>query len=231
MAGFAKIGIGPGQPFDATALSPARLAAIDAGVADAKAAMAEKAKATLSSNGLFGSRAFLKNDYLTRAIGAEKGLYGNSIEEAWYGGYVGDGNALSMIHFTKDALPPAKFFWSVTLYALPDRFLYANDLKRYSIGDRTPGLKYDADGGLTLYIGHASPGRRRRATGCRHRPAPTARSGVFTARVAPPSKASGTCLPCSRCRTRPPDSRRDACTTIEFDRLRESGCCLPWPAA
>lgn len=161
MARFAKIGIGPGQPFDAAALSPARLAAIDAGVADAKAAMAEKAKATLSSNGLFGSRAFLKNDYLTRAIGAEKGLYGNSIEEAWYGGYVGDGNALSMIHFSKDALPPAKFFWSVTLYALPDRFLYANDLKRYSIGDRTPGLKYDADGGLTLYIGHASPGKEK----------------------------------------------------------------------
>ncbi|HEY0334296.1 MAG TPA: DUF1254 domain-containing protein [Stenotrophomonas sp.] len=158
---FAKIGIGPGLPFDAATLDPSRLAAIDAGIEDAKATMAEKAKTTLSSNGLFGSREFLKNDYLTRAIAAEKGLYGNSIDEAWYGGYVGDGNQPSKIHFTQDALPPAKFFWSVTLYTLPDRFLYANDLKRYSIGDRTSGLQYDADGGLTLYVGHASPGKDR----------------------------------------------------------------------
>ncbi len=186
MQRFAKIGIGPGRPFDATTLSPARLAAIDAGIADAKAAMAEKAKATLSSNGLFGSRAFLKNDYLTRAIAAEKGLYGNSIEEAWYGGYVGDGNKPSTIHFSKDTLPPAKFFWSVTLYTLPDRFLYANDLKRYSIGDRTPGLKYDADGGLTLYIGHVSPGKDKQSNWL---PAP---AGPYSAvgRVYGPSPAA-----------------------------------------
>ena len=31
-------------------------------------------------------------------------------------------------------LPPAKFFWSATLYTLPDRFLYANPINRYSIG-------------------------------------------------------------------------------------------------
>ncbi|WP_371319951.1 DUF1214 domain-containing protein [Variovorax sp. dw_308] len=48
----------------------------------------------------------------------------------------------------------------MTLYTLPDRFLYANPLKRYSIGYRTQGLimKRDADGGVTLYLGHASPG-------------------------------------------------------------------------
>ncbi len=56
---------------------------------------------TLSSNGLFGSRANLKTDYLKRDLGAMKGLYGNSLEEAWYGGYVGDGTKPSMIHFTK----------------------------------------------------------------------------------------------------------------------------------
>lgn len=186
MQRFAKIGIGPGRPFDATTLSPSRLAAIDAGVMDAKATMSETAKSTLSSNGLFGSRDFLKNNYLTRAIAAEKGLYGNSIEEAWYGGYVGDGNTLSTIHFSKDALPPATFFWSVTLYTLPDRFLYANDLKRYSIGDRTPGLKYDADGGLTLYVGHVSPGKDKQSNWL---PAP---AGPYSAvgRVYGPSTAA-----------------------------------------
>jgi len=161
MQRFATIGIGPGVAFDATTLDPSLLAAIDSGIEDAKATMAEKSKTTLSSNGLFGTREFLKNDYLTRAIAAEKGLYGNSIDEAWYGGYIGDGTQPSIIHFSKADLPPAKFFWSVTLYTLPDRFLYANDLERYSIGDRTPGLKYDPDGGLTLYVGHASPGKEK----------------------------------------------------------------------
>ena len=91
MKRFAKIGIGPGVPFEASTVPPATLAAIDDGVKDAQAALAEKSKSTLSSNGLFGTRADLKNDYMTRAIAAEKGLYGNSLVEAWYGGYVGDG--------------------------------------------------------------------------------------------------------------------------------------------
>jgi hypothetical protein len=62
------------------------------------------------------------------------------------------------MRFANGQLPPAKFFWSITLYTLPDRFLYGNPLNRYSIGDRTRGLTYDADGGLTLYTGHTSPG-------------------------------------------------------------------------
>ena len=135
------------------------LAAIDAGIADAKASLKERSDKTLSSNGLFGSRAFLKNDYMTRAVAAEMGLYGNSLEEAWYGGYVGDGSKPSTIHFAAGKLPPAEFFWSATLYTLPDRLLYANDAKRYSIGDRTKGLVYGEDGSLTIYVGHAPPGQ------------------------------------------------------------------------
>lgn len=158
MKRFSTIGIGPGRSFDAASLPPETLAAIDAGVKDAQDTMAAKAKVTLSSNGLFGSRAELKNDYLTRAIAAEKGLYGNSLVEAWYGGYVGDGTKLQKIRFAPGQLPPARFFWSITLYTLPDRFLYANPLKRYSIGDRTKGLTRDADGGLTIYVGNTSPG-------------------------------------------------------------------------
>jgi hypothetical protein len=44
----------------------------------------------------------------------------------------------------------------VTLYDA-DRFLYRNTFGRHSIGDRTPGLKRDADGGLTLCLGHEAP--------------------------------------------------------------------------
>jgi hypothetical protein len=159
LARFSKIGVAPGKPFEAAKVDPALLAAIDAGVEDGKAALKEKEARTLSSNGLFGSRAFLKSDYTTRAVAAAKGLYGNSLEEAWYGGFVGKGDTLGVLHFPPGQLPPAKFFWSATLYTLPDRFLYANALNRYSIGDRTKGLVYDKDGGLTLFIGNASPGK------------------------------------------------------------------------
>ncbi|MEJ8856261.1 DUF1254 domain-containing protein [Variovorax robiniae] len=186
MKRFSEIGIGPGVPFDASKLSPDSLAAIDAGVADAKTAMAEQGKVTLSSNGLFGTRADMKNDYMKRALGAQKGLYGNSLIEAWYGGYVGDGSKLSTVHFAPGQLPPAKFFWSMTLYTLPDRFLYANNLKRYSIGDRTPGLKRDADGGLTLYLGHASPGADKESNWL---PTPEGKYSAV-ARVYGPSKAA-----------------------------------------
>lgn len=32
-----------------------------------------------------------------------------------------------------------------------------NELNRYSIGDRTKGLKYNEDGSLTIYMGHKMP--------------------------------------------------------------------------
>ncbi|MFD7321461.1 DUF1214 domain-containing protein [Streptomyces sp. NPDC059875] len=43
-------------------------------------------------------------------------------------------------------------------YRLPERLLVDNPIDRYSIGDRTPGLVYDDDGGLTLYVQQTRPG-------------------------------------------------------------------------
>jgi Protein of unknown function (DUF1214) len=78
---------------------------------------------------------------------------------AWYGGYLGDGTKPAVLHFTKEGLPPAKLFWSATLYTLPDRFLYANPINRYSIGDRTKDLVYGRDGPLDIYLSNTSPGK------------------------------------------------------------------------
>jgi hypothetical protein len=43
------------------------------------------------------------------------------------------------------------------MYDLPDFYLVANPIGRYSIGDRTPGLRRDADGSLTIVIQHDQP--------------------------------------------------------------------------
>jgi hypothetical protein len=181
MARFARAGIVPGGAIDVASWSPPLRQAVEDGTADGIATLNAAIETTLSSNGLFGSRAQLGADYLKRAVGANKGLYGNAVEEAWYGGWGAgsdgqplDGGKRYRLHFAVGQLPPARFFWSATMYDLPNRFLVDNPINRYSIGDRTAGLQSDADGGLTIDVAHASPGTDREANWL---PAP---AGPFT---------------------------------------------------
>ena len=61
------------------------------------------------------------------------------------------------IHFNKDELPPVNGFWSLAAYRVEDANLENNRIERYSIGDRTDGLKYNADGSITFYLQHNAP--------------------------------------------------------------------------
>ncbi len=72
----------------------------------------------------------------------------------------GDGNTLNgahryEIHFRQT--PPCHAFWSLTMYDLAEFYMVANPIDRYSIGDRTPGLRHGADGSLTIAIQHDAP--------------------------------------------------------------------------
>jgi hypothetical protein len=126
----------------------------------------------LTSGDIFGTRDFLKNNYLYRMAAAVIGIYGNSKEEAMYPVYFVDSTGQRpdgakdryVVHFGPDELPPASAFWSLTLYELPSSLLSANPLNRYLINSpMLPNLKRDADGGLTLYIQHDSPGEDKEA--------------------------------------------------------------------
>jgi hypothetical protein len=55
-------------------------------------------------------------------------------------------------------LPPVDAFWSLTMYDVPDLYLVANPIDRYSIVDRTQGLHTDADGSVTIDLQADSPG-------------------------------------------------------------------------
>lgn len=66
------------------------------------------------------------------------------------------------LHFTKENLPPANEFWSITVYD-GRKNLIANPINRYSIGDRTPGLQWGTDGSLTLYLQKDAPEADKRA--------------------------------------------------------------------
>ncbi len=122
-----------------------------------------------SSADAFGTRAFLKNNYLYRMSGAVLGIYGNSKEEAIYPVYFVDqaeqaltGANRYTLRFPPGQLPPVHAFWSLTLYELPASLLYANPLDRYLINSpMLSGLTRDADGGITLYVQNESPGKER----------------------------------------------------------------------
>lgn len=43
------------------------------------------------------------------------------------------------------------------MYDHANQLLVANELKRYSIGDRTKSMKPNADGSLTIYVGSKKP--------------------------------------------------------------------------
>src|SRR5262249_57710164 len=59
--------------------------------------------------------------------------------------------------------PPVDAFWSVTMYRLPQRLLVPNAVRRYAIGDRSQGLRRQADGSLEITIQHDPPGDQQRA--------------------------------------------------------------------
>jgi hypothetical protein len=62
------------------------------------------------------------------------------------------------IRFPAGGEPPVDCFWSLTMYDSRDCMLVPNPIERYRIGDRSRGLRRDADGGLTIRLQHASPG-------------------------------------------------------------------------
>jgi hypothetical protein len=165
-ARFARIGVGPNLAFDASKLQPEIRAAMEAGIAEAATALKEGAVQLKDSRALFGTRQDLGEGYITkRNYGAMLGIYGNTKEEAIYGsqqtdseGKLLDGNRHWVLRFEPGRLPPVAEFWSITMYNLPQRFLVDNPLNRYSIGDRTAGLKLGADGSLEIYMQADNPG-------------------------------------------------------------------------
>jgi len=61
-----------------------------------------------------------------------------------------------VIRMTKDQLPPAKAFWSMTLYDSANGFFIPNDRKKYSVGENG-GMKLNADGGIDVYVAAEKP--------------------------------------------------------------------------
>jgi len=103
-------------------------------------------------------------DWLTRArvarayigiLGSQEVLYLLAFRDS--DGNVLDGRKNYQIHFPLGGLPQVDAFWSLTLYRKEDYLFYDNPQQIFAIGDRTKGLMYDSNGGLTLCISHLPP--------------------------------------------------------------------------
>jgi hypothetical protein len=171
MTRFAKIGVGAGKTFDASTLPPDIKTAVEQGMADAWVDLEGLKKQVdagkVTSGELFGTREYLKNNYLYRMAAAVLGIYGNSKQEAMYpvyaidaGGQKLDGANKYTVHFAPGELPPVHAFWSLTMYDLPQSLLVANPINRYLLNSpMLPQFVKDADGGLTFYVQNETPGK------------------------------------------------------------------------
>jgi hypothetical protein len=61
-----------------------------------------------------------------------------------------------VLRMTKDELPPAIAFWSLTLYEAKSGFFIPNKEKKYSVGQNA-GMKLNAEGGIEIHVAAEQP--------------------------------------------------------------------------
>jgi hypothetical protein len=164
---FDQIGIGPASDFQPERLDAATRRGLERALADGQALLRAHSQRPLTDvrNGwIFPlGLADYGHDYLLRAAVAFGG-YANRPEETIYAARTVDGEGRLMtgagryrLHFPPGGLPPADAFWSLSAYDLQRFALIENPARRYSIGDRTPGLRLNADGSLDILIQKDAP--------------------------------------------------------------------------
>jgi hypothetical protein len=166
---FASIGIEPGKPFPANDLTAEEIAGMKSAAAEVRKEVESLGKLVNGwqiSEGLFGDRKTMGDNYTLRAAAAVAGIFGNDSAEALYplAKQDGDGKPLDgstanyTLTFPAGALPPVNAFWSVTMYDGRTQLLIENPINRYLINSpMLPDLKKGADGSLTLYIQKKEP--------------------------------------------------------------------------
>ncbi len=163
---FRQIGIGKGLRFDPGTLDEVTKSGLQKALGTgSKMVAASRARTVASYNGWMvldniGRYGF---NYLDRAS-VVAGGYGNLPEESLYPAKVFDdqgrmleGKFTYRLQFPAGELPPVDGFWSLSVYRLSDLSLVSNPIERYSIGSRTKGLVYAADGALTITLSHKQP--------------------------------------------------------------------------
>ena len=172
---IAPLGLGPGQRFQPSRFNGAQVDAIIDGVKEARRIVRTGFLQHVVKGWAYPGEALgdFGDEYLFRAAVALTGLAALPRYEAMYmqavdseGSEILRDNGDCRLHFAAGAFPPAGAFWSITMYEVTAEgqfFLTENPIDRYSIGDRTPGLSFNDDGSLDIWIGSLDPGRHKRS--------------------------------------------------------------------
>lgn len=166
------LGIEPGAPYSTTVLEPETARALQDGATRALARIVTLARGGEgAASGAWLSRkdaGRYGTDYDRRAATAWLAL-GSSLGEdtmvfranADASGQPLQGGHRYVIRFDKSALPPARAFWSLSLYDQAQDVV-ANPLNRYAIGSRD-GLRRNRDGSIEIVVQQARPPRAQAA--------------------------------------------------------------------
>ena len=171
LAKLKGIGIGPGLSPDDAGLPPDVLDAVYGGVADEAAELPGRVRLeafqdSVAAGGwlqIIDGIGDYGTDYGLRATLAVIGLGANTAEEAVYPTAITDANGALLSGGTDYRMvigpgeePPAKYFWSVTMYD-GTGFLVDNPIDRYSIGPTHPPLVRQPDGSIVIAISQDEP--------------------------------------------------------------------------
>ena len=206
VAELAKIGIVPGQDFDAAKLGPAVAKGLASAPKPAQDKIMEWMKEgvvagdfKLEHGWLFTTKTGLYGTgYRQRALITAIGLGANRPQDAVYPTSEGpdvlkkySGEQKYVMHFNKGETPPVKGFWSLTMYDA-SYFFVPNALNRYTLSQRNK-FKPNKDGSVDLYIQRESPGKDKEANWL---PAPSAQfilmMRLYWPTETPPSLLDGT---------------------------------------
>ena len=175
LARMAKIGIVPGQPFDPSKLDPE----VQKALKEVPSIALKRMTSAWDSLGkdvngwrvtLVGGR--YGTNYLERGAWASTGwpsqLPNVSLYPTTYVDSTGQklsGANKYTLTFPKGQMPPVNplAFWSITMYTIDNGlWFYPNSLNKLTVSPRD-NLQYNADGSLTLYFQHESPGKEKQA--------------------------------------------------------------------
>jgi|ERR1700674_2592811 len=174
---ISALGLQIGGTFDPDRFPAPAAAEIEAGVADAKVVLRGGMGQGLRHDNWVYSKINIGDfgqDYLYRAQVALGGLGALPRAEAMYMLAVNDDGRPALdsartwkLSFPANAPPAVGAFWSLSMYEITGEgqfFFSENPIGRYTIGDRTPGLRRGPGGSLDIWMTRTDPGGERTAS-------------------------------------------------------------------
>jgi len=161
---FAQLGVKPGKEYNAANvvnLDGNIIASIADSIAKASLAAWNNPKGNPYLKQVFQPKGKMNLDAMV--VQSAVGPIGLPATQAVYPGIgTADGKPMNAMHDyvvrmpTKADLPPAKAFWSVTLYDAMNGYFIPNKRHKYVVGENS-GMKLNKNGGIDIYIAAEKP--------------------------------------------------------------------------